>query len=95
MGGLSLDEPQPQTTESANPTSASSNPALADLDKLKDLYNTPAPQQNPGMGMGGPQPGAFNTGFPMGGGMGGAPAGMGGFGQPMGGMGMGGQPMGG
>ena len=86
----------------ANPLEAN-NPASGDFDKLKALYNTPAPSAQPmGMGMGQQQPGAFATGMPMGGApMGGAPMGgmgMGGMGmqQPMGGMPMGGmqQPMG-
>ena len=79
MGGSSGTEVKENVSQD-DPVSAS-NPATGDLDKLKALYNTPAPQANP-MGMGG-QPGGFNTGMPMGG----QP-----MGQPMGGMGM---PMGG
>lgn len=98
MGGLSLEAPKENVPTNPDP-SVAANPATGDLDKLKDLYNTPAPAANP-MGMGAPvQPAAFNTGMPMGGApMGGAPmGGAPGFGAPSMGMGaapMGGQPMG-
>ena len=80
MGGGPQAEPAKENV-AQNDAVPSGNPAGGDFDKLKALYSTPAPSQQP-MGMGQPQPGAFHTGMPMGG-----------MQQPMGGMGM--QPMGG